>query len=244
MRIPRIHVRGTLRAGTPLVLDEAPARHVHQVLRLAVGDALVVFDGGGGEYRAHINRIDRREVEVQVGEFAPRDVESRLVVHLGQGISRGERMDFTLQKAVELGVAGITPLYTERCVVKLTGERSDKRGQHWQAVVTAACEQSGRTRLPGLSNATKLADWLRARDADSGLRVLLDPCADVSLSALPRPAAAVTLLIGPEGGLSPEERALAGAHGFIGTRLGPRILRTETAALAALAAMQVLWGDF
>ncbi len=243
MRTPRIFCSKALAQGQCVVLDEAGARHVHQVLRLHAGDALVLFDGEGGEYQAVIRRITRREVEIELGAFCDRDVESPLVIHLGQGISRGERMDFTVQKSVELGLASVTPLYTERCMVKLAGSRSDKRLDHWRSVARSACEQSGRNRIPVVHEPQNLASWLPDSQG-KGVALLLDPTATNRLRDIPPPDRAVTLLIGPEGGLSDGERVQAKAAGFIGVSLGPRILRTETAALAALSAMQALWGDF
>lgn len=242
MRVPRIFSAEPLSEGETLRLDAGAARHVRQVLRLREGDQVVLFNGQGGEYEGRIAAMDRDGVEVALSAFHNRDVESALVVHLGQGVSRGERMDLTIQKAVELGVASIAPLDTKRCMVKLAGSRLDKRLAHWRGVAVAACEQSGRNRIPDLLPMVSLKAWLD--EPKGGLCLLLDPLADQRLATLPRPEGPVTLLIGPEGGLSEDEREAARQSGFTGVTLGPRILRTETAALAALAAMQALWGDF
>jgi 16S rRNA (uracil1498-N3)-methyltransferase len=214
-----------------------------RVLRLAAGDELIVFDGEGLEYDARIERIAKSGTTVRVE--SPRAVhrESPLVVTLAQGISSGERMDYTIQKAVELGVAAIQPLATERSVVRLSPERAEKRIAHWQAVVVAACEQCGRNRVPQVNPVMPLAQWLASSSATE-VRLMLSPEGAVRLRELERPAGPVVLLAGPEGGLSPREHEDTRLAGYTAVRLGPRVLRTETAAVAALAAMQVLWGDF
>ncbi len=223
-------------------LPEASAHHAARVLRLAVGDALVLFDGSGCEWPAQITRIDRHGVTVQVGEVLQVRRESPLKVTLIQGISSGERMDFTLQKAVELGVSHIQPVSCVRSVVRLSAERAQKRQQHWQQLVIAACEQCGRNVIPEVAAVTPLNDVLG--QAHAGLRLLLDPVGAVTLHELAAPDQGLQLLAGPEGGFDPAERARALHNGFIGVRLGPRVLRTETAALAAISVMQLLWGDF
>ncbi len=241
MPIPRIYLPVPLVTGQVVELDDNARRHAVQVLRLREGDALVLFNGEGGEYEAVIDRADKRAVTARVGTFHDMDRESPLAVHLGLGIAKGERMDFALQKATELGVAAITPLFTERVVVRLDAKRLAKRMEHWQGVTVAACEQSGRNRLPRLHPAVPLDDWLVTRD--EACRLFLDPRADRTLPDLARPSGAVALAIGPEGGFSERERSRVSEHDFTGVRLGPRVLRTETAALTALAAVQVLWGD-
>lgn len=240
MRIPRIHHPGPLPAGRRLELEPTAANHVTRVLRLRPGSPLVLFDGAGNEFDATLEEAHRRAVVVSVGAARAAIAESPLKVTLAQGISRGERMDYTIQKAVELGVERIVPVVTERTVVSLSDERADKRLQHWHGVLVAACEQSGRAHLPRLSPIVTLERWLEA--GPDGLGLVLDPRAADGVDALERPAA-VTLLIGPEGGLADHERADAYARGYRGARLGPRILRTETAALAALAVLQYRWGD-
>jgi len=240
MRTPRVYLDRPLQAGMTVELDERAARHVTQVLRLRAGDALVLFDGSGRDYPAELVAAHRGRTAAATREPGPEEPALVLEAHLWLGVSRGERMDFALQKAVELGVAGIQPLLCERTVVKLDPARRDKRLAHWQGVVVGACEQSGRRRLPRLAEPRTLAECL-AKPPVTG--VLLDPTAERTLPELSRPKGPLTFLIGPEGGLSPAERDAARAAGFVGVRLGPRILRTETAPLAALAVAQALWGD-
>ncbi len=239
---PRFYLDQTLAPGARFSLPPGPARHAARALRLATGDVITLFDGRGGEYAAHIERIHRDEVAVSVGGFTDVERESPLQVVLAQGISSGERMDYTLQKAVELGVAAIQPIAARRSVVKLAGERSERRVAHWQAVVAAACEQCGRNRVPPVAAPRSLADWLATPRA--GRLLFLSPTAAARLADLSAPTATDCLVAGPEGGFEGDELAALEAVGAIPVRLGPRVLRTETAALAALAAMQTLWGDF
>lgn len=240
MRTARVYVDVSLAAGVELGLPADAAAHLARVLRLGPGDPVTLFNGDGRDYAGHLLAAHRQETRVLVDSAGEPEPDPPLRLHLAIGVSRGERMDFVIQKAVELGAASVRPLFTERSVVRLDAERGERRHAHWRGVLVAACEQSGRRRLPALHPAMPLADWLPSFEG-SGL--LLDPQAEQSLPGLPAPAVDVTLLVGPEGGLSPEERARARRSGFIGVRLGPRILRTETAPLAALAAMQALWGD-
>jgi 16S rRNA (uracil1498-N3)-methyltransferase len=243
VRIPRIHLPQALAPGARLPLDEAASSHVLRVLRLKPGAALVIFNGDGGEYEATLTDVENRAAVVTLGRFLDPRRESALAITLAQGISRGERMDYTLQKSVELGVARIVPLETAFSQVRLDGARLERRRQHWEGVIASAAEQCGRTRLPGLAPVAPLDGWLAARD-DAGLRLLLDPAGEVTLSQLAAPQSGrITLLAGPEGGLSGEEIAQAKRAGYRGLRLGPRILRTETAGIAALAALQTVWGD-
>lgn len=214
------------------------------VLRLAEGDAVTLFDGRGGEYDAVITACGRNTVQVRVHGQRSKSLESPLQVTLVQAVSSGERMDFTVQKAVELGVAAVQPVLSERCVVRLSGERAGKRVAHWQAVVVAACEQCGRNHVPPVQPLLPFAAWLEQQLAEPGLRILLAPGGDVRLQDLGPSPGRLTLLAGPEGGLTAAEAGDAGRAGFRALQLGPRVLRTETAALAALAAMQTLWGDF
>ncbi|RPJ45903.1 MAG: 16S rRNA (uracil(1498)-N(3))-methyltransferase [Betaproteobacteria bacterium] len=225
-------------------LPTAKAHHVAHVLRLAPGDPVVLFDGRGTVYDAQVIHCARGAVRVRVGAGRREDRESPLQVILAQAVSSGERMDYTIQKAVELGVMVVQPLLSERCVVRLAGERAAKRVAHWQAVVAAACEQCGRNQVPAVHSLLPLTDWLQQPAAAGGLRILLAPGAATGLRQLERPAGSVTVLAGPEGGLTGAEAADAARAGFLPLRLGPRVLRTETAAVALLAAMQTLWGDF
>lgn len=242
MSPPRFHLDRPLAPGARFSLPAGPARHAARALRLAVNDLITLFNGQGGEYTARIERINKDEVAVSVIGFDDTERESSLRVMLAQGISSGERMDYTLQKAVELGVAAIQPIATKRSVVKLTGDRVNRRVAHWQGVVTSACEQCGRNRVPAVAAPLTLANWL---GQNAGGRLLfLSPLATARLADLPPSAAGDWLVAGPEGGFEADEIAALHAAGAVPVRLGPRVLRTETAALAALAAMQTLWGDF
>jgi 16S rRNA (uracil1498-N3)-methyltransferase len=203
---------------------------------------MVLFDGRGGEYPAHIERIERDRVMAVLGAWAEVERESPLAITLVQALQAGDKMDFTIQKAVELGVRHIVPVESRRSVLRLAGERAAKRVAHWQGVVASACEQCGRNQVPLVAPLEKLENWL-ARPAPGVLRLMLAPDAERTLASI-RPAGEVQLLIGAEGGLDPQEMIAAKSAGFQAVRMGPRILRTETAGLAALAAMQVLWGDF
>ena len=243
MRIPRFYLSAPLAVGATMALDDPAFNHAVRVLRLKPGAALMVFDGEGSAFAATLIEVGKREARVRLTEVLPGEVESPLRVTLAQGVSRGDKMDYTLQKAVELGVAAIQPLFTERGGVDLGGERLARKIQHWRGIVIGACEQCGRNRLPELREPLPLLAWF-SQPAEPGLRLLLDPQAERGLRGLERPEGAITLLIGAEGGLSPAEIAQARQAGFIGVRLGPRILRTETAGVAALAAVQTLWGDW
>ena len=203
---------------------------------------MVLFDGRGGEYLAHIQRIERERVVAELASWQDVERESPLAVTLVQALQAGEKMDFTIQKAVELGVRDIMPVESRRSVLRLSGDRAAKRVAHWQGVAASACEQCGRNQVPLVAPLEKLENWL-ARPADASLRLMLAPDADEALVDLP-PASAVQLLIGAEGGLDPQEIVAATQVGFQAVRLGPRVLRTETAGLAAIAALQTLWGDW
>jgi len=241
VRIPRIYVPVPLHTGARVTLDQNAANHAVRVLRLAVGAPLILFNGEGGEYEGFIDSIDRHSVTITVGDFRGLGRESPLDITLVQGVSRGERMDYTLQKAVELGVTRIVPVLSERSVVKLAGERLQRRLHHWQGVVTSACEQCGRDRVPTVGDIIALNDWLPT--AGEGLKLVLYHKAEHGLSAIDSVPNSITLLIGPEGGLSDAELQGAAAYGFTPLRLGPRVLRTETAAVVILTALQTLWGD-
>lgn len=242
----RFYVPGRLGNGSEVRLPPDAAHHAARVLRLAEGDPVILFDGHGGEFEARIVRLDRDGVKVKTGAHRAVERESPLDVTLVQGLSSGDRMDFTLQKAVELGVGAIQPIATERSVVKLRDERASRRAEHWQNLVISSCEQCGRNRVPEVAPVRDLVDWLAQLAPEPGTqrRLLLSPQAETSLQDLPPQGGTVVLLAGPEGGLAPGEVAATLTRGFVAVRLGPRVLRTETAAVAALAAMQALWGDF
>jgi 16S rRNA (uracil1498-N3)-methyltransferase len=242
MTSPRFYLDQPLAPGARFSLPPGPARHAARALRLAVDDAITLFNGRGGEFAARIERIHKDDVAVSVTGFADVERESPLRVMLAQGISSGERMDYTLQKAVELGVAAIQPIAARRSVIKLAGERADRRVVHWQGVVASACEQCGRNQVPVVAPPLPLAQWLGQQQR--GRLLFLSPLAEARLAELPPPAAPDWLVAGPEGGFEADEIAALHAAGATPVRLGPRVLRTETAALAALAAMQTLWGDF
>lgn len=240
MRVSRLYVDQPLQPGRTLTLDAAASQYLTRVLRHRVGDAVQLFNGDGREYAAVLAGSRREAASVAIGAVTREEPAAQLRAHLWLGISKGERMDYALQKAVELGVSSIAPLYTERSQVKLSGAREQRRLAHWRGVIVSACEQCGRCRLPELHPPTLAATHpLQPR----GLGLLLDPRATATLPDLPPPTGDVTLLVGPEGGLTPQEDEAARAAGFQSVRLGPRILRAETAPLAALAALQVLWGD-
>ncbi len=247
----RFYSPDKLRVGTTIKLSDNAAIHATKVMRLNVGDTLKLFDGDGFDYTCELQSVKKSEVIANIKSSEAINNESPLHITLLQGISSGDRMDYTIQKAVELGVNEIQPLSTERSVVKLTAERAEKRLEHWQNIVIAACEQSGRAKVPKVAKPVNLAAWLAANkhlgsdDADSShVRILLNPIGAKQLSALPKTTRAIQLLIGAEGGLSQAEIDLAARHGFQSIVLGPRILRTETAALTAIAALQTVLGDY
>jgi len=244
LRIPRIHTRENLSPGDSVELDEPAAGHVGRVLRLRPGDALVLFNGDGREYDAILETVDKRRVAARLERAREPATESPLAITLGQVLSRGDRMDYAIQKSVELGACDIMPLTSERCEVRLDARRAEKRRRHWQQVAISAAEQSGRCRVPGIAPVTPLRDWLgqQAGVADS-LRLVLHHHSEQPLAER-TPPARVTLLVGPEGGLTEDEVEAARASGFIPLALGPRVMRTETAPVAALALCQWLWGDW
>ncbi len=242
MRLSRFYTAQSLRLGECVTLEESSSHHLLRVLRLRTGESLLLFNGDGSEYQAVLEEADSKHARVLVQHATRPQRESTLRIALGQGLCRGERMDFVLQKSVELGVDSITPLWTKRSQVELRGSRLQKRLTHWHRVIQSACEQSGRTCLPKLHPATSLEDWTCA-DPQTSLRMVLDPTAALQLCDL-KPQKAIRVLIGPEGGLARDEISSAENSGFKRVRLGPRVLRTETAALAILAAVQTLWGDF
>jgi 16S rRNA (uracil1498-N3)-methyltransferase len=242
VRLSRVFTEAPLHSGANITLRGSAANHVMRVLRLRTGEELTLFNGSGGEFAGRVAAFTASSVEVAVGEERALERESTLSLTLAQGVSRGERMDLVMQKATELGVTGIIPVLTERSVVRLDAEQAERKLAHWRAITIAACEQSGRNRPPGVVLPVSLADFLRS-DLKSDTRLLLSPAAQLRIAQVPRPEHSVTVLIGPEGGLTEQEQERALAAGFTGVRLGPRILRTETAALAALALLQREFGD-
>jgi len=241
MRISRLFVSQSLNCGQHIELDDDSAHYVRTVLRLAKDDKIVLFDGSGSDFLSVLLEVSRNRVAVFVEQRQTRDIESPLTICLGLGMARGDRMDLSVQKAVELGVNQITPIETERCLVQLKGDKRIQRFTHWQRIIQHAAEQSRRSVLPELSPITRLHEWVCNQN---GLKVFLDPYASLSLADLQPENMRVTLLTGPEGGFADHERDAAKAAGFIPVRLGGRILRTETASLAALSSVQMLWGDF
>ena len=243
MRIPRIFVPHPLQSGRDIDLPLQAGEHLVRVLRLDRGYPLRLFDGEGREFAGEIASLAKRAVTARVLDaIETTDVESPLRITLGQGIARGEKMDWVLQKATELGVARIVPLVTDRTEVKLDAERAERRLAHWQAVLASACEQCGRNRIPEIAEPVKLHDWAARLGDEAGLRLALDPNGDARARELVIDTQA-TLAVGPEGGLSDHDLATLAQADFRGLRLGPRILRTETAGLAAIAALQAIHGD-
>src|SRR6266446_153189 len=237
---PRFFAPVELSPGAEIELPERAARHC-AVLRLRCGDAVTVFNGEGGEFAAKLTRASRNNARAVVISMQALERESPLAIVLAQCVSGGDRMDVTLQKSTELGVSRIVPIASERSVVRLSSDRADRRVAHWRDVVVAACEQCGRNRVPEIAGITELDTFLAGASSDE-LRLLLAPNASRAMKHL-IPGRAVTLLVGPEGGFTPEERRRAEGSGFVPVCFGPRVLRTETAPLAAIAAMQALWGD-
>jgi len=239
MRLSRFFIDAPLSLGQH-ELPEAQAHYIGRVLRHAAGDAVQLFDGSGQEFLGELVEVSKKSVRVELRESFAGLAESPLRLHLGQGLSRGERMDWAIQKATELGAARITPIVSERCEVRLKDERADKRTAHWRQIAISACEQCGRSVLPQIDAPVSLAEWLQATEAD--LKLVLHPVAE-PLASHARPGS-LAFLIGPEGGLSDAEVEQAKAAGFHAARLGPRVLRTETAPVVALSVAQQLWGDF
>lgn len=241
MPVSRIYQPVPLAVGM-LQLEENASHHLARVLRAAVKDEVIIFNGEGGEYHGVIQQINKKNVVVELSKFVDRNSESPVVISLAQGIARGEKMDFVIQKAVELGVSEIFPIISERCNVRLDQEREQKRMQHWQAVVISACEQSGRNRLPVVHAPLMLSDWLEQSHAE--MKLVLSPHVTKKLKDVSVKPASIAVLIGPEGGLSEREIETTIKYNFTALNLGPRILRTETAAVAALSVLQFHFGDF
>ncbi|GEM77386.1 16S rRNA (uracil(1498)-N(3))-methyltransferase [Vibrio sagamiensis] len=241
MRIPRIYHPETIQQLGALALSEEATGHIGRVLRMKEGQAVLLFDGSGAEFPAVISQVTKKSVMVELSERVENNIESPLDLHLGQVVSRGDKMEFTIQKSVELGVNSITPLISERCGVKLDQKRFEKKLAQWQKIAISACEQCGRNRVPEIRPVMTLEQW--CQESFDGLRLNLHPRAKYSINTLPTPIEKVRLLIGPEGGLSSGEIEMTREHQFEETLLGPRVLRTETAALTAITALQVRFGD-
>lgn len=241
MRTSRLFTETPMAPGQEVALDDSRGHYAMRVLKLRPGDPVVLFNGDGFDYAGELLPVEGRQVRVSITARLPAMAESPLQIILAQGISRGERMDQTLQKATELGVFAIQPLVTERVEVRLQGERLGKRLAHWRGVLNSACEQCGRARVPALYDTVDLDSWLSG--GRQAVRVALDPAASRPLSSIPAPTGPVALLVGPEGGLSEAELKRCAVAGFMTCCLGPRILRTETAGPAALAVLQAAFGD-
>jgi len=239
MRISRIYTAQALHSNSLVELEAEPSHHLIRVLRLGVGDRITLFDGRGGEYPGEIAALDKKLVQVATGLHRQQECESPLDIHLGIAVSRGERMDWIVQKSTELGIASLTPLLTEHAGVKLIGDRAQKKLQHWQHIAISACEQCGRNRLPLINPLQAFEAWLASTVAEQKF-VLHHRAGNTGIGAAPR---SIALLVGPEGGLSEGEIDTAKQAGYAALSLGPRVLRTETAPLAALAILQAYWGD-
>ncbi|MGR5093217.1 16S rRNA (uracil(1498)-N(3))-methyltransferase [Vibrio maritimus] len=241
MRIPRIYHPETIQSLGTLALSDDAAGHIGRVLRMKEGQEVLLFDGSGYEFPATITSVGKKNVDVDIQEKVESSIESPLDLHLGQVISRGDKMEFTIQKSVELGVNTITPLISERCGVKLDAKRFEKKLQQWQKIAISACEQCGRNTIPVIRPIMSLEEW--CAEPSEALKLNLHPRAKYSINTLPEPVNKVRLLIGPEGGLSAQEIEMTEQYQFEETLLGPRVLRTETAALTAITALQVRFGD-
>lgn len=241
MRISRIYLDQLLAVGTEVSLGPEAARHLVTVLRAKVGTQLIVFNGRGGEYRATLTEADNKKAAARIEAFEDIDRASPLKIHLGIGLSRGDRFDTVIQKATELGVSEVTPLYTERTEVKLKGDRANKKLRHWQQIAISACEQCQLNRVPTVHPPVSLGGWLSSIDADQ--KFVLHHRSDKALRDYTSRPGSIALAIGPEGGLSEEEIEACRGKGFEHLTLGPRVLRTETAPLTALSLLQFTWGD-
>jgi len=243
MRIPRIFYPKNIALEQELVLDSNSSNHVLKVLRLSIGAKIIIFNGEGGEFKTTISMVKNNLAVIKVNEFIAKNLESSLKINLAQGIGRGEKMDYVIQKAVELGVHKIIPLFTEYCNVKLNDARLQNKVSRWELIIISACEQSGRNYIPSIEMPTHLSKWLT--ESRNSYNIILEPQAAINMKNLDIiNYSEITILIGPEGGLSDIEVLLAQKNGFIPVRLGPRVLRTETAALVALSALQTRFGDF
>lgn len=240
--MPRFHCPLPLSIGATVALPEHIAHHIH-VLRLEVGETITLFNGDGGEYIATLDAIDKKRASAHIKAFSPREAELSYAVTLAQALPEASKMDWVIEKAVELGAAAIQPIAAQRCVVRLSAERAARKLEHWQGIIAAASEQSGRNRLAHLAEPVGFQDWVGQQNLHP--RILLSPRAEQSLSQWTKhhPPQAVSLLIGPEGGFTDQEESLAITHGAIALSIGARVLRTETAGLAALAALNAIWGE-
>jgi len=243
MRDIRVHTKQPLSSGTEIILDDFAAKHIGTVLRLNPGKFVTIFNGEGGEFKSTITKIKRNKITLLVGEHVKTTNESPLNIHLGIGISRGDRMDTVIQKSTEVGVTEITPLFTERVGVKLQNDKLKSRLLHWQKVCISACEQSHRTKIPIINSPKKIENWIQSAPAQK--KIMLDPKGKTQISTLKNNNAIVdiSLLIGPEGGFSAREVEIAKNSEFDQISLGPRILRTETAPIVAISIFQSMWGD-
>jgi 16S rRNA (uracil1498-N3)-methyltransferase len=237
----RVYIEAALASHATVQLPDAVAHHLTSVLRMRTGEPFLIFNGEGGEFDATLDAISKKSVTARVGTFHNANRESPVAITLAQCVSKGERMDYTVQKAAELGATGIVPLSSANSVVKLDAERWEKKLDHWRGVIVSACEQSGRTRVPKLHPVTPIDQWIAQA---SGCKIILAIGATQSLRTMKRPDGAIALLAGPEGDFSADELRAAREAGFEAIGMGPRILRTETAGIAALAAIQALWGDW
>ncbi|WP_026075922.1 16S rRNA (uracil(1498)-N(3))-methyltransferase [Noviherbaspirillum massiliense] len=240
--MPRFYIPQPLAVGALVSLPEPVAHHVH-VLRLELGAQIILFNGQGGEYVGVLTSIEKKRATAEIKTFSPREAELPHAVTLAQALPEASKMDWIVEKAVELGASVIQPLAAQRCVVRLSADRAGRKLAHWQAIIQAACEQSGRNRLPQLNDPADFSAWIGRQDLHR--RILLSPHAEQSLSewAKHHPPQAVALLVGPEGGFTEQEEAAADAQGILRLSMGARVLRTETAGLAAIAALNAVWGE-
>jgi len=242
MRIPRIYTPQDLNEHSQVELDDKAANHVGRVLRMQAGRELILFNGEGPyHFNAIIDHSDKKRVTVSINEKTTSQNESPLAIHIGQALSKGDKMEFVIQKAVELGVSEITPLWTEHCDVKLNAERMEKKLKQWQGIIISACEQCGRDIIPSLNPVVKFQEWIASVNGDE--KWVLDPRGNAE-QATPESVSSAVIAIGPEGGLSQDEIQQACDNGFKAKLIGPRVLRTETAALTAVTLLQNQWGDF
>lgn len=241
MRIPHIYQAGDITLASEFTLDDDAAGHIGRVLRMKAGEHVSLFNGQGGEYLCELLTVGKKLVTVMPLEFDDKNVESPINIHLGQGISRGDKMDFTIQKSVELGVSEITPIFSQRCGVKLSPERLAKKHLQWQKIAIAAAEQSGRNTITTIHSPVDISDWLKQPSEE--IKLTLHPRAKHSIKTIKVPDAGVRFLVGPEGGFTDTEIAQTKQQEFVDIRIGPRVLRTETAALTVLSALQLQFGD-
>jgi 16S rRNA (uracil1498-N3)-methyltransferase len=241
MRVPRIYTNQNLSLGEEFTLSKNSSRHLVLVLRMKVGQSAILFNGGGGEYIGRLTNASKTNSTVLINGFSAVEKESNLKIHLAIGVSKGDRMDWIIQKATELGVTEISPIFTGRTEVKLSGSRLDKKLSHWQQIAISACEQSQRNRVPSINPILSFDAWLELKH--NGLKLLMNHLGDLGLSEMSPKDQHIVLLVGPEGGLSENEICVAEASGYTSVSMGPRILRTETAPVAALSILQSLWGD-